>query len=100
MDTVPDEEFSEIFERIQLEIDLLGCQTPEEIAERLLQHPKADDRIITLIEHGFPRRVIQEGLLEEWRKEKWKGKHKGEWLVWRDAKGRIRRRIRVRPETL
>lgn len=98
MDTLPDPEFEEIFERIEMKIDLLGCQTAEDIEERLLQHPNADDRIMTLIKHGFPERLLQSGLLERWRKETWRGKHRGVWLVRRDQRGRICRRIRV--ETL
>ena len=61
MDTVPDEEILEIYERIEKEISLAGCETEQQINQRLLQHPKGDTRLLTLIEKDFAKRILEMG---------------------------------------
>ena len=60
MDTVPTREFMGIFNRVTNIVDLKGAYTPEEVRARLERDLPDDGRKQTLMERGFPERVIEE----------------------------------------
>lgn len=91
MDTLSDPEFAGIFMRIEKRISLLGCNTPFDIIDRLREHPMLDERMMTLISHGFQQRAINDGWLKGWREENaWSGRYDGKIVrVRRYAKGMV-----------
>lgn len=82
-----DEQMGPIYKRIERRVSLYGCENEQDIIARLVpEGSKPDQRLQTLLNQGFPKRLMEMGLLKGWHTEKWKGQE-DVYIVRRDEKG-------------
>jgi hypothetical protein len=71
LDTIPPRELFDIFERVCLYVDLKGCETPEDVRQKVLQTLRLMQRAVDSAKRPSTRR-------------KWLGKMKFLWTIIRE----------------